>query len=270
MQIYSTSRLILFFISILALAETSCISNKKIIYLQNKEHSQIPDDSLIQTAYAEYKLKIGDILSIEVRSSDPNITQIFQSSGNSGGQLSNSASDINYLSGFRLNVNGDIELPLVGFLNVEELTLEESKMKIETEIRRYITDAYLVVRLGGIRYTALGEFNNPGRFSILQSEVTIFEAIATAGDLTVLANRENARLIRQYPDGLRTHTIDLTDKNIMTSPYYFVQPNDQFYLEPLKQRQYGSDVGITGFQTVLGVLSAISSVILMGITIDKL
>jgi polysaccharide export outer membrane protein len=143
-------------------------------------------------------------------------------------------------------------------------------MKIETEIRRYITDAYLVVRLGGIRYTALGEFNNPGRFSILQSEVTIFEAIATAGDLTVLANRENARLIRQYPDGLRTHTIDLTDKNIMTSHFYFVQPNDQFYLEPLKQRQYGSDVGITGFQTVLGILSAISSVILMGITIDKL
>lgn len=261
----------LIFVAVLAVIGTSCIPNKKVIYLQNQEVGKMANDSLIQTAYSEYRLQTGDILSIEVRSSNPSIVQLFQSpsAGNSA-NLANGAADVNYLSGFKLNENGDIELPLVGFLKVDGLTLPESKVLIETEIKKYITDAYLIVRLGGIRYTALGEFNSPGRFSILQSKVTIFEAIANAGDLTVLANRKNALLIRQYPDGLRTHAIDLTERSLITSPFYYIQPNDQLYLEPLKERQYGAGVGVTGFQTFLSVISAISSALLIAISIDRL
>jgi polysaccharide export outer membrane protein len=104
----------------------------------------------------------------------------------------------------------------------------------------------------------------------LQSHVTIFEAIANAGDLTIIANREKALLIRQYPGGSKVHEIDLTNKQIMNSPYYFIQPNDQLYLEPLPVRQFGGNLGVTGFQTFNGVLSALSSILLIYITINRL
>lgn len=250
----------------------SCIPNHKVVYLQDKGLDAIAYDELIDISYPDYQLQQGDIINIDVKSSNPTIGEIFRPAQvtNNVGNLASSAADINYMSGFPLNTFGKVELPLVGGVAVEGLTLSESKNKIETEIRKYITDAYVQVRLGGIRYSALGEFNRPGRYSILQSHVTIFEAIANAGDLTVLANREKAILIRQYPEGTKVHQIDLTDQALMSSEFYFIRPNDQLYLEPLPVRQFGSGVGVTGFQTFTSLLSVVSSVLLVIVSLNNL
>ena len=258
------------FFGLMLLVFTSCVSNKKVLYMQDPM-AQIPTDSLLQNPYNEYHLREGDILSIEVRSSDPTITEIFRSEAaamNNPAMLANSASDINYLSGFPVNPNGDLELPLVGIVHVQGATVEEAKNRIQTEITRYIKDPYVIVRLGGIRYSTLGEFNRPGRYSVLQSQLTIFEAISNAGDLTLLANRNEVLLIRQYENGQKIHTVDLTTRSLVYSPFYYIQPNDQLYVPPLKIRELGT--GVTGIPTIITFLSAVSSIVLIIVSVNRL
>jgi len=146
--------------------------------------------------------------------------------------------------------------------------LEEAKAIINTEVQRYFKTYYLQVKLGGIRFATLGEFNRSGKQVILQNQATIYEAIAAAGDLGPLAKRDEIRLIRQYPEGTKIHTINLLDQSIIGSPYYFIQPNDVLYAEPLPQKSYG--FGVTGAQTITTLVSALSSSLALYLTIISL
>ncbi len=252
---------------------SSCIPNKKVLYLQAKENSTVQYDSLLVHNYPEYRLQVGDILNVEVRSSDPTVTQIFRPQGtglNSAGQLANSAADVNYLTGFPINENGDVDLPLCGLVKVQGKTLTEAHDLIASYIDDYITDPYVLVKLGGIPYTAIGEFRQPGRYLVVKSQLTIFEALANAGDLRITANREKVTMIRQYSKGQKLHRIDLTDRDIMKSEFYYIQPNDQLYIEPLKVREIGAGVGVTSFQTFLQALSAVSTSLLIWVSITRL
>jgi polysaccharide export outer membrane protein len=152
---------------------------------------------------------------------------------------------------------------LIGELNLKGLTLKQAKDIIESKVRRFVNeDEYFVrVRLGGIRFSALGEFNAPGKQTILQNSVTIFEAIASAGDLNLIAKRDEIVLIRKYPEGSQINKINLNDKNLLSSDFYFIRPNDVLYAEPLKVRELGS--GGNFLQTLTIVTSLISTVALV-------
>ena len=91
----------------------------------------------------------------------------------------------------------------------------------------------------------------------MQNQVTIFEAIALGGDLSLVANRQDIRLIRQHPDGTKIHSVNLLDESVVGSPYYFIQPNDVLYAQPLPQRSWG--IGITGAQTLNTIVSTLST-----------
>ena len=123
----------------------------------------------------------------------------------------------------------------------------EAKEEISRELDKYFTnsDYFIRVKLGGIRYSALGEFRRPGKFVVLQDRMTIFEAIANAGDLTVVAKRDEVLLIRQYPEGTKLHRINQNDRNLIHTPYYFIQPNDQIYVEPMRVRELGAGENIS-------------------------
>ena len=244
---------------------SSCIPNKKVVYFQDKEET-LPYDSLIQPPYNEYRLLEGDIIDIRVKSKDPTLSDLFllQQANSNQNQLMQGAqngSDIFYLTGYTINSNGDIEIPIIGEVSVVGKTLEEIKPIVRSRIAEYIKEPYVEIKLGGVRFTALGEFNRPGRYGILQSDVTIFEAIANAGDLTILADRKHATLIRQYPDGERVHEIDLTRRDLMNSEFYFIQPNDLLYLAPLKVRELGT--GVTGAQTFSTVVATITGIVVI-------
>lgn len=225
----------------------------------------MPVDSIVQHRRQDYKVVEGDNLDIRVKSKDPVLSEIFlmNQSANAQNMMqgAQNGSDIFYLTGFTVDSNGNIELPIVGVINVGGKTLEDIRPIIKQRIAEYIIDPYVEVKMGGIRFTALGEFNKPGRYGILQSDVTIYEAIANAGDLSIIADRKHATLIRQYPDGERIHIIDLTERSLMNSPFYYIQPNDLLYLPPMKVREWGT--GITGFQTFAAIVTAVSGVFLI-------
>lgn len=252
------------------IAATSCISNEKIIYLQNLEgNDSIPDGELITYEIPEYKLQYNDIVDVNIQTVDDMIQNGFNNKAMSmpgmnqmGNMASQTGGDLYYTTGYTVDNEGKIRLPIVGEVVVKDKTLEEARVAIEEKLRVYVTtELYVKVKLGGIRYSALGEFRRPGKFVVLQDRMTIFEAIANAGDLTTVAKRSDVLLIRQYPEGTKLHRIDLLDRQIVESPFYFIQPNDQIYVEPMKVRETGT--GENTAQSLALIFSGISAMALI-------
>ncbi len=253
--------------TIMLLSLFSCIPNSKITYMQKLESPEVSSKpgELIPYEIEEYRLQCNDVVDITMKSTSAELNELLKG-GDFQNQLQNlgglNGGDAFFLNGYSLDAEGIVNLPVIGEVKLVGLTLKESKLAIEDKIKKYITadNYYVRVRLGGIRYSALGEFNRPGKFTILQNQVTIFEAIANAGDMTSLAKRTEILLIRQYPEGSKTHTINLLSDKIIESEFYFIRPNDMLYARPMKVKQLGT--GITAAQSLQLVLSVLTVALL--------
>jgi polysaccharide export outer membrane protein len=101
-----------------------------------------------------------------------------------------------------------------------------------------------------------GEIGSPGTKTLFQDHVNILEAVANAGDITITGNRKAVTIIRQLSSGTEMHDIDLTDINVMKSPYFYLQPNDYIYIKPLKQKSWGT--GKTGIESIGTIVTLLS------------
>lgn len=231
---------------------TSCISNKKLIYLQDVDQpSPLISSSEAQPySWQSYKLQNFDIVDIQIKTTSEELNtllEVITGPANAGGAMvggggGQAGGDAFFMNGYTIDEEGFVEIPLIGELKLVGVTTKEAQRMIEEKLTDYLNeDQFFVrVRLGGIRYSTLGEFRSPGKRTILQNRVTIFEAIAASQDMTILAKRDEVTLIRQYPEGSRVHKINLNDKNLLTSEFYFIQPNDVLYAEPMKVREIGN------------------------------
>jgi len=213
----------------------------------------------------EYHFQINDVVDVTMKTTSVELNEMLNIKDNST-QLRSmdglTSGDAFFLTGYTIDNDGLVELPLVGPIKLVGMNVKQAKEAIEEKLVKYVNkeNLYVRVRLGGIRYSAIGEFNRPGKFTILQNRLTIFEAIANAGDMTSAAKRSEIVLIRQYPDGVKTHTINLLNKKIMDSEFFFIQPNDMIYARPMKVKQIGT--GITLLES-FEVLLSIATVILL-------
>lgn len=234
---------------------SSCITNKDVVYLQDK--GTISKDSLlIKELFKPYRVQVNDILSINVKALDKELTSIFNptegvNSGSQGGGL--------YFSGFTVDLHGNIKFPILGEINVLGFTIAEIEEKVKNELlAQYFKESaqlFVTVKLAGLRYTTIGEVST-GVHTLYQDRVNIIEAIANAGDINQTGDRKDVLIIRQYPDGQKIHHIDLTDIAAMHSPYYYIQPNDIILVKPLKRKALGA--GQTGMQNITTVASILS------------
>jgi polysaccharide biosynthesis/export protein len=252
---------------IVILIASSCVSNEKIIYLQNlKENPPINEDVMILHDVPEYRLQFNDIIDVNIQTVADMIQNGFNMRGNQMGQMQMGGGgmgggDIFYMTGYTIDKDGNVRLPIVGYVNVVNKTIDEARIEIETKIKEYVTsELFVKVRLGGIRFSTLGEFRSPGKFVVLQDRLTIFEALSLAGDLNIAAKRDEILLLRQYSEGTQLHRINLRDRQLIRSPYYFIRPNDQLYAEPMKVREIGT--GENAVQTFALITSTLATVLL--------
>ena len=256
-----------FFFAALGLFATSCVPTKKMIYLQNEEGFE----DVYKYERTEYRLQPNDIIDVQVRSLNEDANKLFisQTQAQQAMQVgAQNGGDLYYMTGYSISDSGTVELPFIGSVNVQGMTLNEARVAIDQEVGKLFKAYYLSVKLGGIRFSTLGEFNRPGKKVLLQNQATIFEAIASSGDLNMVANREEVRLIRQYPEGTKVHTVNLLEDDIISSPYYFIQPNDIIYAEPLPQKSAG--IGITGAQTLSTIIGTLSTSLALVLSIISL
>lgn len=243
-----------------------CVSNQELRYLQGVEQGVVYPAQHPEA----YILQEGDILAISIRSMNPEVNAIFatSSSANAAPVAAQSGGDVYFMTGYSVDEQGEIVLPFIGSVDIEGKTLPQARVHIDSLVSRMFTNYFLEVKMGGLRYTALGEFSRPGKQVLMQNRATIFEAVAQSGDLTMLAERDHLQIIRQTPEGTKTFELSLLDDQIFKSPGYFIQPNDIIYAPPLPQKSLG--IGVTGAQTLTTLVSAFSGTLALILTIANL
>lgn len=244
---------------------SSCVSNKKYILFQNAKTSSPSDTSKsgYQLDRTIYKLQVNDILYISLVSTDENVTKAFSHNTTSQMmQMQGGLGNILYLNGYALDQNGQIDLPIIGKFNLLGLSVIDAKLKIESELSKYFKTFHLIVKLSEMPFTILGEVERPGRYSGLVNQITLAEAIGVAGDLTPIANRRNATLIRQTSEGVKIFKLDLTQAEVLNSPNYILRANDVIYIEPLKSRSIGN---FSSFQNSLQTITPILTTLVLAL-----
>lgn len=252
-------RFLLVIAVLISVLSTSCITNKDIVYLQDKG-TVVSDSSLVKEFSQPYRVQINDILSVSVKAVDEDVKKLVslfnpvESVGESIGQ-----SNL-YFRGFTVDLHGNIKFPILGNVNVLGYTINEIEEKVKSEIlTKYLketTQIFVTVKLAGLRYTVTGEVGGTGVFTLFQDRVNIIEALANAGDIKNTGDRTDVLIIRQYPQGQKIHHIDLTDVVALDSPYYYIQPNDMILVKPLKRKALGG--GETATQTLTTIASIFS------------
>ncbi|MEZ0184358.1 polysaccharide biosynthesis/export family protein [Flavobacterium plurextorum] len=259
------TRMFFYLLLSLSVLFTSCIPVKDLTYLQDKNTS-IEQSKVAVVESKPYRLQVNDILKINIKAIDPRLVSIFNTTENNVDAVKSESSL--YFDGFTVDDHGNIRVPVLGEINVIGYTLEEVRIKIEKQLLEeyFKSDAniFVTAKLAGFRYTINGEVGSTGTKTLFQDHVNIMEAIANSGDITTVGNRKSVTVIRQTATGVEMNDIDLTDKNVMKSPYYYLQPNDYIYVKPLKQKTWGTgQTGIQSIGTIIALLSLATTVYLI-------
>lgn len=255
-------RLIVCFTVVFSLLSASCITNKDVVYLQDK--GTVVDDALVVKELSKpYRLQINDILSVNIKAIDSELkklVEVFKPVENASGTIGQESL---YFNGYTVDLHGNIEFPILGKINVLGFTTDEVTEKVKNQLHeKYLQDVsqvFVTVKLAGLRYTVTGEVGGSGVLTLFQDRVNIIEALANAGDIKNTGDRTDVLVIRQYPQGQKIHHIDLTDITALQSPYYYIQPNDIILVKPLKRKAIGA--GETATQTLTTIASLFAVVV---------
>lgn len=263
MKVYQGNIRNLAAILLLVMVFSSCVPRKKMLYLRNPDMvSETISKDYVNERSINYKLQPGDNLYIRALNSvdEKSVATLNGDvSSRSGSTLSSDASI--YLNSYTLDEEGCIELPLTGKVELKNLTVEEAKGKLQTELNKYVNETMLIVKMSNFNLTILGEVNKPGMYKVYQSQINLFEALSMAGNGTTFAKNNAVKIIRQTPKGSEIVTVDLGQADILESPYYYLKPNDIIYVEPLPMKQWG-------FSTF--PYSTVISIVTLGITLFTL
>ena len=226
-----------------ALLLASCATNKRAAYIQQVQ-TDIP--TAIEQDY-QIRIKPLDRLTVTIISKDPELAAPFNaaSSYNSLNGLSSYSSSSNgNLQILTVDKEGKIQLPIIGEIDCDGLTRNELAKKIENTIREngMVHDPIVIIQFADVKFSVLGEVARPGQFSITKDRISLFDALAMAGDLTIYGQRENVALIREE-NGMRTvHYFDLKNPDILTSPYFYLQQDDVVYVTPNKYKAQAGEI----------------------------
>jgi polysaccharide export outer membrane protein len=222
----------------------------------------------------EAKIMPKDELTITVITTDPKAAMPFnlsvsQTLGNSG-QLSSGTGS---LQGYLVDNSGNIEFPVVGTLHVGGLTKKQAEDLIKKKVKPYLAakeNPIVTVRMASYHVSVLGEVTKPGIISVPQEKMSILEALAQAGDLTIYGKRENVMLIREYADGSKAvYRINLQDKDLVLNPQiYYLQQNDVLIIEPNKTKARAAGIGSSETFTI-SIISTLISVATLIITATR-
>ena len=237
---------------------SSCVTARKVNYMQTPDR-QIPSyaDTL---SFEDYELRIGDRMYVYVYSLDENITKMYNAGGSGSmirqqmnqGNMSGSYDLYTYL----VDENGNIEFPTIGKVYVRGLTTREVKHKLEEELSKLLQEipgystVSVEVNIVNRTFSIIGA--QSGRYVINKEKMTIFEALAMAGDLGEFNSRQEIKLVREKEGKTTIKTFDVRSKDIVNSEYYYIEPNDIIYIRQIP----GYSFGINSASTALGICAS--------------
>lgn len=254
------------FLCLLAVAGllSGCAGSKEISYMQNIDSISLAPSRGLYDA----KIMPKDELTITVNTTDPDAAKPFNLSVSStigtNGSLSQGGGS---LQTYLVDNNGDIRFPVVGTLHVVGLTKTECENLVANKIKPYLAskeNPVVTVRMSSYHVTVIGEVGSPKVVPVTTEKMNIFEALASAGDLGIYGKRTNVILLREDATGEKHFTrLNLTDANIINSPYYYLQQNDIIYVEPNEVKAKNSSIGssTTIWFSFIGIVTSVASLL---------
>lgn len=246
-------------LAVVSLAMMSCVTARKVNYMQEPD-KQIPSyaDTL---AFEDYQLRIGDRLYVYVYSLDENIQKMYNAGGSNASQMRQQMSQGGTYGSYDLytylvDEEGNMDFPTIGKVFVQGLTTREVKHKLEQELSTLLQDLpgyntiSVEVNIVNRSFSIIGA--QSGRYMINKEKMTIFEALAMAGNLGEFNSRKEIKLVREKNGVTTIKTFDVRSKDIVNSEFYYIEPNDIIYIRQIP----GYSFGINHVTTVIGVTAA--------------
>lgn len=244
--------------SLILFSLSSCVSKKEVVYFQNAKDFE----TIVDTDTFTPKFKVNDIISIFVSTFDLEAVKpfnLFIAGGEGVGNVQPRL--IDYL----IDIEGNIDYPVLGKVKLMGLTVQEAQDLFKEKLSLYLKDPIINIRILNFRISVLGEVNGPGMQQVSGERITILEAIALAGDLTIKGQRENVLVIRDF-NGTKTYTrVDLTNKELFNSPVYYLTQNDVVYVEP-NNSAVSSASGDARIGTIISITSFLITTALIFVT----
>ncbi|MDB5241221.1 MAG: sugar transporter [Spirosoma sp.] len=223
----------------------SCVQTKQLAYFQGQSS---PMDTLTVASRYVPTIQPGDVLSVQVSSLNPEASSFFNpymalAIADRGAMPTTPtmATPLPAQNGYLVDNAGTIELPVLGKVNVVGQTASQVKEHLRESLKEYLKEPTVNIRNLNFRISVMGEVLRPSLFTIPNEQITLLEALSLAGDVTIYGRRENVLLIREE-NGKRTfNRVDLTRRDLFSSPYYYLHPNDVVYVEPGKAKAATAD-----------------------------
>ena len=255
--------------AIASLAAVSCSTPKDIVYFQDVH----PGSELYVATSNKIIIQPKDQLQIIVSTSDQRLTDQFNIQTGSNSSMLNSSSNSGTGGiGYIVDSYGNIDFPVIGTIHVQGMTREEVAAYIRSQLtqRDLVKDPVVIVQFMNLSVAVLGEVKSPRRVPIRKDKLTILDAIADAGDLTIDGRRENVTIIRSDGNKEQVYQVDLTNAaSVYSSPVYYLQQDDVIYVEPNEKAQRGSTVNGNTLQTYGFWMSLATFLMSIGVLVFK-
>lgn len=246
----------------------SCISVKKLSYMQGKGPLSISSE-YFSTTTPQYHVQDGDILNINILTADSLALDSMAREGIL--PFTDTTASTKYAQGYPVSSEGNILFSPFGYIKVDGMTLNEVRDTLQKKVNKFFprSDVIITVNMGGITFSTIGEIN-ADVYTSTSPRLTIFEALAMAGDIHSVGNRMQLYVLRQENSGVKVYTVDITNKDIITSPVYFIMPHDVIYVSPLKQKSWGVDAnGLNTLNSTINIFTSFISTTLSILALAK-
>jgi len=235
---------------------SSCSSVKNVPYFQDQQ----TDETETINNFSPITVQPQDILGINVTSLNPLASDIYNTNQNRVNGNNFDINPTNPITGILVDQNGNILLPSIGSIKVAGLTIPKVQEKIYNIVSPNLKEASVTVRLINFKISVIGDVEHPGVYPISNERVTITDALGLAGDLNITATRTNVLLVREIDGQRKFFHIDLTSKNLFSSPYYYLKNNDLIYVTPGKLKYAQASQGLQIGALLLSALSIVAIV----------
>ncbi|TKK68214.1 hypothetical protein FC093_11295 [Ilyomonas limi] len=248
--------------AICILSLSSCTTYRSVPYFHDLPDTARP--TLAKTMpFKNPVIQPDDVLTITIQTIDNNVSALLNSANTVNGVTAAvpvSATTVGIgglgqqaINGYLVDKDGYVELSFVGKVKVGGLTTAQAQDKIRAEVDKYFNNPVVNVRYANFKITVLGEVARPSSYVMPNEKVTIFDALGMAGDLTIFGKRENVLLLRDSSstDNREMVRLNLNSKGIVSSPYFYLKPNDIIYVEPSKYKIASVDAVRTRNITIL-------------------
>ena len=247
----------------------SCTSYKHFSYFED-----LPDTSkpvLATTVpFKEPVIANGDLLSITIQTIDNDVSALLNSSYSVNGGSTNapvlgtstSGNGAQAVpNGYLVDKNGAVTLPFVGAVQISGMTTAEAKDAVSREVNKYFNNAVVNVRYANFRITVLGEVLHPATYIVPNEKINLFDGLAMAGDITVYGRRDNVVLVRDTVGQKKIIRFNMNNTDIVSSPWFYLQPNDVIYVTPTKAKMAATDAYRNRSITILAALIGLATLV---------